>query len=78
MLGLSWYCADGPEITLDGEGRPATRWTFIWDPPSPDEVGGLTIDREVLVIGACQAVSFEERCCALERKFCSPELDVGT
>ena len=75
VLGLSWYCAEGPEVTLDAQGATTTQWTFVWDPPSPDEVEGAKIDRETLVLGAGLAVSFEETCCALERKFCSPELD---
>ena len=73
ILGMSWYCVDGPEMVLE-DGKEREIWTFVWTPPSDEELGGVKIEPEILRLGHGIAVSFDERCAALERKFCDAEM----
>ena len=67
LLGLAWYCEEGPQVRGDGE----LVWRFIWDPPPEDDVGARLARIE---IRSSDEESWEERCAAIEETFCSGEL----
>ena len=72
-LGLSWFCGDLPEVVKDAEGRNHTVYTFQWNPPKDDDMGGVQLDCELLKLGK-DPVSFEVICNRLECKFAQHEL----
>ena len=71
-----WYCPESPVVTISEAGQRVTEWTFIWQPPPAEDLGGVQLDPAKLVLSEKCGVSFEERCCALESLMCSPELDI--
>ena len=75
LLGLSWFCPTGPAVEAIEQGQSQTKWTFVWEPPPPEALGGLKLEQETMVLSANCNVSFEERCYEIENKFCSAELD---
>ena len=48
LMNLPWYCPEPVEsITIDG--KEALEWTFVYDPPSEEEIG-VRLSSEVLKI----------------------------
>jgi hypothetical protein len=76
MLGLPWFCEESPQVVPGEDGKNHTVWTFVWQPPSPEELDGLRLEHEILTLSTNIGISFEERCCALDRKFCGGELGI--
>ena len=44
LLGLSWFCPAGPAVEVTEQGQPQTKWTFVWEPPPPEALGGLKLE----------------------------------
>ena len=75
LLSLSWFCAMPiGHITIDD--KETLQWTFQWDPPLPDDIGGAVLESETMTIATSpdKGFSFEELCKQLELKFGNPEL----
>ena len=73
VLALPWFCPEQPKIAQDAEGNSCTEYTFCWDPPNAEELGGQQLRPEVLKLGR-KHVSFEMMCNRLETDFCDAEL----
>ena len=73
VLGLSWFAPEKPEVLKDAEGNDHTVYTFQWNPPKDDDLGGAQLDCEVLKLGL-NPVSFEVMSNRLECKFAHHEL----
>ena len=76
ILAFPWYCPESPAAALSESGQRVIEWTFLWQPPRSEDLGGVELDSVKLVLSEKCGVSFEERCCALECMMCSPELDI--
>ena len=74
LLGLAWFSPGAPtKATISG--KEAVEWTFHWDPPPADRIGGAHLDRETLKVATAPLnFSYEHFCKLLELKFCDPEL----
>ncbi len=77
LMVLAWWCP-GPAQPVDVNGKEALQWTFVWTPPSPNDIGGARLEPEVMKIATASQTgfSYEERCRQLEITFADPELDV--
>ena len=71
LLGLAWFCSEPPEQEEDGN----VVWRFRWEPPPEEQLGGVLLEPQELVLGR-EAVSFEHRCAVLERRLCQSESDL--
>ena len=75
LLGLAWFCPAAPRVEAGEQGQQHTEWTFVWEPPPPEVLGGVKLEPEIMTLSAKCTVSFEEKCYEIESKLCSAELD---
>ena len=73
VLALPWYASEMPSVVNNAAGTPCTQYTFRWDPPDEEALGGKQLRPEVLELGR-EDVSFEMLCNRLENDFCDAEL----
>ena len=75
LTSLAWWCP-GPALPVTVNGKEALQWSFVWTPPSPEELGGAKLEPVKMKIctGQEMGFSFEEYCVRLEKIFADPDL----
>ena len=75
LTSLAWWCP-GPALPVTVNGKEALQWSFVWTPPSPEELGGAKLEPVTMKICTLQETgfSFEEYCVSLEKIFADPDL----